>query len=74
VYPKDNLLDDYFRYSSTMPFAPLSDILPINPANNQTFGTSLAAFTLVNKARYTFSKFAIVAKDKTVRDNAVNYF
>ena len=57
----------------------MQDVPPIalnftDPMSSKITVSSLALFTKVNKARYNFTKFAIVAADETTRANAVAFF
>ena len=50
------------------------DVLPFVGATNHSYVSSLALFAIPNRAKYTFSKIGVVAKDKKVQDDLIQYF
>jgi hypothetical protein len=84
-----SLIKENFKYTTTkylteFPGIPASylpipepfdgTVFPVNTTDFSTVGSTLQKCHRKNKGRYYWSKLGIIAEDKTVRDDAVNFF
>jgi hypothetical protein len=55
------MIHDYFTYTSSNPAELFQDVIPYDAGTNHSYVSSMALFTLPTKAKYSFSRFGIVA-------------
>jgi len=54
--------------------APFLEVFPVNENFTYTYASNLLYCNKKNKAKYFYSKIAVVAEDPTVRQNLVTFF